>query len=143
MLETLDECLARVQSMAVGDPAWDLSPNDKHALTKTLMEIIHLREQIHDLSRESACPCCKNGVNLDSEPCQECHGKGLAIVAYESLRVHYKLVSEQLHNLREAVSPHRIDRKPEYYIGVVARMRANETVIKPKVKELCSHIKGM
>ena len=91
-----------------------------------------LDECLARVKRESACPCCKNGVNLLGEPCQECHGKGLAIVAYESLRVHYKLVSEQLHDLREAVSPHRIGRSPEYYIGVAARMRASAGTIHAK-----------
>lgn len=81
--ETLNECLERVQLMANGDPTWDLSENDRHALTATLMEIIHLREQLHDL--------------------------------------------------REAISPGRIG-KPEYYIGVAARMRSNETRIVPKAK---------
>ena len=79
MQETLDECLNRVQMMANGDATWDLGENDLHALKIVLMEIIHLREQLHDL--------------------------------------------------REAISPGRIG-KPEYYLGVAARLRSKETVLR-------------
>lgn len=60
--ETLDECLARVQMMASGDSTWDLSDNDRHALKKTLMEIIHLRENLHDL-KEAISPGQKYNVD--------------------------------------------------------------------------------
>lgn len=53
--ETLNESLERVQLMASGDPQWDLSDNDQHALKKVLMEIILLREALHDL-REAISP---------------------------------------------------------------------------------------
>jgi|HubBroStandDraft_5_1064220.scaffolds.fasta_scaffold212687_1 hypothetical protein len=46
--EERDEALARVQLMAEEDSKWDLSPNDRRALKRTLMEIIHLREMLHD-----------------------------------------------------------------------------------------------
>jgi hypothetical protein len=47
------------------------------------------------LKREAACPCCKNGVNIEGDPCQECKGSGYAIVAYETLRIHWKRLTEQ------------------------------------------------
>lgn len=47
MSETLNECLERVKLMSEGNPTWDLSDNDLHALKATLMEIIHLREAVH------------------------------------------------------------------------------------------------
>jgi len=46
--EERDEALARVQLMAQEGSKWDLSPNDRRALKRTLMEIIHLREMLHD-----------------------------------------------------------------------------------------------
>lgn len=58
--------------------------------------IARLLDEVRRLKRENACPCCKNGVNLAGEVCDECKGKGLAIIAYEVLRVHYKLLRESL-----------------------------------------------
>jgi len=56
-------------------------------------------------SREAACPCCKEGINLAGEPCQECHGKGLAIIAYETARIYLKLKTAEHESLKEAVWP--------------------------------------
>ena len=78
-LETLNECMERTQMMAEGGYNWDLSDNDRHALKAVLMEVIHLREQLHEL--------------------------------------------------REAISPGRIG-KPEYHFGVAARLRSKDTIIK-------------
>ena len=37
--ESYEECLARVQSMANGDPTWDLSDNDRYALKAVLAKL--------------------------------------------------------------------------------------------------------
>ncbi len=55
---------------------------------------LELADQLAVLKREAACPCCKDGVSITGEPCQECHGKALASVAYETCRVHFKLLEE-------------------------------------------------
>lgn len=80
---TLDDCLARMMQISGEEIQGYISITDKQCIKKALMEIIHLREQLHEL--------------------------------------------------REAISPGRIG-KPEYYIGVAARMRSKETRIVPKAK---------
>lgn len=60
-------------------------------------------EEFRRLAREAACPCCKNGVNLEGETCQECHGKALAIVAYETVRVKNKLAGEALQLISDGI----------------------------------------
>lgn len=89
------------------------------------------------MTREAHCPCCTTGDGIERDPCQECKGTGLASVAYDTARTHIKLLEEQLYRLREAVSPGRIG-KPEYDIGVAARPRPLDTVIKPAKIEVFS-----
>jgi hypothetical protein len=57
--------------------------------------------QIAKLKAEAACPCCRGAELL--QPCQECHGKGLASVAYDTLRIHYKRSQEVSTELLEAL----------------------------------------
>jgi len=44
---------------------------------------------LEKLQREAVCPCCDDGKTLTGI-CQECHGKALASVAYDTLRTQYK-----------------------------------------------------
>jgi hypothetical protein len=68
-------------------------------MNKSKSELAYLVLEYCDLleksTREAACPCCDNGISLTG-PCQECHGKGLVCVAYDSLRIHQKLQREKL-----------------------------------------------
>jgi hypothetical protein len=50
--------------------------------------------EIAKLKLEAACPCCRGASIL--QPCQECHGSKIASVAYDTLRVHYKLLQESV-----------------------------------------------
>lgn len=43
--ETLLECLERVDLMADGDPTWDLSDNDRHALKQVLAQLTRLHDE--------------------------------------------------------------------------------------------------
>ena len=80
------EQLARVQEMCT-EGYGGLSARDKD-------DIRAVYHRLLDLFREAACPCCHAGTNITLEPCQECHGTGLVSVAYDSLRIHCKLLSE-------------------------------------------------
>lgn len=46
-----------------------------------------------DLQRESFCPCC-HGISEANKPCEECKGTGLVSVAYDTCRIHFKLLEE-------------------------------------------------
>lgn len=50
---------------------------------------------IADLVKQTQCPCCKDGISITGEPCQECHGTANIGVAYESLRFHYKKLTRK------------------------------------------------
>ncbi len=70
-----------------------------------------LLAEVARLKRESGCPCC-HGTGKNSgidgspkgDPCSECKGGGLAIVAYECLRVHYKLQGEEIAGLKYSLA---------------------------------------
>lgn len=89
------EQLARVQAMCT-EGYGGLSGRDKS-------DIRAVYHRMLDLTREVACPCCKSGTTLLREPCQECHGKGLVSVAYDTLRVHYKSLQEYSENIKNAL----------------------------------------
>ncbi len=57
--------------------------------------------RIAALMDEAACPCC-HGTSA-AQPCQECHSTGLASVAYDTVRTHYKRSEELRTLLLEAV----------------------------------------
>jgi len=52
------------------------------------------RDKALQLAIEARCPICVNGQTLDGKVCQECHGKDTASVAYDTLRIHYKILNE-------------------------------------------------
>jgi hypothetical protein len=53
-------------------------------------------KKIAELERELACPCCTKGHSLaENAPCQECHGTGMVNIAYETCRMHYKLLEQE------------------------------------------------
>jgi hypothetical protein len=55
--------------------------------------------------------------------------------AIANILVHFDCVKKQLHELREAVSPGRIG-KPEYYIGVAARLRSLDGTVSANVCDI-------
>jgi DNA repair exonuclease SbcCD ATPase subunit len=59
------------------------------------------QNRIEELKRETACPCCTNGITIEGEPCEECRGKGSVSIAYENCRVQYKLLQRENSDLRE------------------------------------------
>lgn len=71
-------------------------------------ELKQLIERIAELDKETACPCCKKGINIEGEPCQECHGSGKMCVAYETARVHEKLTDEKNTDLQTEVGQLKI-----------------------------------
>lgn len=46
-----------------------------------------------ELQRESLCPVCR-GISEANHPCEECKGTGLCSVAYDTCRIHFKLLEE-------------------------------------------------
>lgn len=49
---------------------------------------------IHEkYSTEVVCPCCRG---IEQGGCQECKGTGLVSVAYDTLRLHWKLALERI-----------------------------------------------
>ena len=58
--------------------------------------IKRLESERDALQKESACPVCRGGKNLEGEDvCSECKGTGLASVAYDVCRTHWKLMREE------------------------------------------------
>ena len=55
--------------------------------------------ELERLKSSNRCPCCTHGVNVMHDVCQECHGTGSLEVAYQQLRVAYKLQGEELDRL--------------------------------------------
>ena len=63
-----------------------------------------LEAELSEAKRELACPCCKEGISITGQICQECHGKGLVSIAYESCRIHYKLLKEKFDEQSKALA---------------------------------------
>lgn len=66
-------------------------------------ELAAKEEEIERLERESRCPCCKDGVNMEGEPCQECHGKGIVSLAYDTCRIQNNALKAQVERLSAPV----------------------------------------
>ena len=74
-------------------PVASVSPS---RLADALEEIERLESERDALQKESACPVCRGGKNLEGEDvCSECKGTGLASVAYDVCRTHWKLMREE------------------------------------------------
>jgi len=56
---------------------------------------LDLLDENDRIMRLAACPCCKDGQAGD-HTCQECHGKALVSVAYDTARIHLKQAQEEL-----------------------------------------------
>ena len=79
LADALEE-IERLQ--AENKSAWELAEN--------------LVKELGRLKMESACPVCRGGKNLEGEDvCSECKGTGLASVAYDVCRTHWKLMREE------------------------------------------------
>jgi hypothetical protein len=64
--------------------------------------IAHLEAELARVAIEARCPCCRAGVSITGEICQECHGNALVGIAYETTRFQYKQLQERERKLREA-----------------------------------------
>ena len=95
------EIIKRIEDKILDAHGKALPQNWVYTDAETTIDL--LVAEILTLRHEARCPCCHLGITIELEPCQECHGKGLAICAYETSRIHEKLAREQRDELLDMV----------------------------------------
>lgn len=87
-----------VQSRMTRESLMKKSKSDLAFICLEQAESIETILKLHyNLQRESLCPCCR-GISEANQPCEECKGTGLCSVAYDTCRIHFKLLEQDCEN---------------------------------------------